>query len=126
MVSAYGQSLLGALLAVIARLALFVMVVALVWIAFVWLYAVHPDTLGWAFSNLRPVTNWLLGLIDGQLPDTIRYKAIAGLSDELGPRALLLLILGGLAEAVVLTIWHAVRGAIRLGRWAATRPRETV
>ena len=110
----------------IARLALFFIVVALVWIAFVWLYAVHPDTLGWIYSGLRPVTIWLYGLVDNNLPDTFKYKVSAGLSDELGPRALFLLILGGLAEIVVLAIWHALRGIFRLGRLAASRPRETV
>lgn len=115
----------GALLAVIARLALFFIVVALVWVAFVWLYAVHPDTLGWVYAELRPITIWLYGLIDNQLPDTVKYKVSAGLSDELGPRALFLLILGGLAELVVLTVWHALRGLIRLARYAG-RARETV
>ena len=114
-----------ALLAIIARLALFFVVVMLVWIAFVWLYAFHPDTLGWIYSELRPLTIWLYGLIDNQLPDTVKYKVSAGLTDELGPRALFLLILGALAEVVVLAVWHGLRGAIRLGRNAA-RPRETV
>jgi hypothetical protein len=114
--SAYGQSLARALVAIIARLALFFVVVALVWIAFVWLYAVHPDTLGWVYAQLRPITIWLYGLIDNQLPDTVKYKVSAGLSDELGPRALFLLVLGALSEVVVLTIWHGLRWAIRLSR----------
>jgi len=124
--SGVGHRALGALVAVIARLALFFIVVALVWLAFVWLYAVHPDTLGWIYAELRPVTIWLYGLVDNNLPDTFKYKVSAGLSDELGPRALFLLILGGLAELVVLTIWHAIRGLFHVGRWAAGRPRETV
>ena len=119
------MTVLGALLAVVARLALFFVVVALVWIAFVWLYAVHPDTLGWVYAELRPITIWLYGLIDNQLPDTVKYKVSAGLSDELGPRALFLLVLGGLAELVVLTVWHAARGLIRLARYAG-RAHETV
>ena len=123
--SAQGPSLLGALLAIIARLALFFVVVGLVWLAFVWLYAMHPDTLGWIYSELRPVTIWLYGLIDNQLPDTVKYKVSAGLSDELGPRALFLLILGGLAEVVVLAAWHGTRGAFRLARHAG-RAHETV
>ena len=118
-------TVLGALLAVIARLALFFIVVVLVWIAYVWLYAFQPDWLGWIISSLRPVTIWLYGLIDHQLPDTVKYKASAGLSDELSARSLLLLILGGLAELLVLAVWHALRGAFRLGRHAI-RPHETV
>ena len=117
-------SLVGALVALVARLALFFAVVALVWIAYVWLYAVYPDTLGWIYANLRPVTIWLYGLIDHQLPDTFKYKVSAGLSDELGPRALFLLILGGLAEAVVLIVWHGTRGLWRVSRWASGRREE--
>ena len=89
----------------VARLALFAIVVALVWVAYVWIYAFHPDTLGWIYSALRPVTIWFYSLLDTRLPDAIKYKASAGLSDELGPRALFLLILGGLIEAVVLGLW---------------------
>ena len=93
---------------IVARLLLFVVVVALVWIAFVWLYAVHPDALGWIYAELRPVTIWFYGLIDTRLPDAVKYKVSAGLSDELGPRALFLLILGGLVEVIVLAVWRAV------------------
>ena len=118
-------TVVGALLAVIARLALFFIVVVMVWIAFVWLYAFHPDTLGWVYAELRPITIWLYGLIDNQLPDTVKYKVSAGLTDELGPRALLLLILGALAELVVLTVWYGLRGLFRLARYAG-RSHETV
>lgn len=100
---------------IIARLALFVVVVALVWVAYVWLYAVHPDTLGYIYATLRPVTIWFYSLIDTQLPAAIKYKASAGLSDELGPRALFLLILGGIIEAVVFGVWHGLRSIAGLG-----------
>ena len=93
---------------IVARLILFVVVVASVWVAYVWLYAFHPDALGWIYAKLRPVTIWFYGLIDTRLPDTIKYKASAGLSDELGPRALFLLILGGMIEVIVLAVWRAL------------------
>jgi hypothetical protein len=98
-----------------ARITLFVVVVALVWMAFVWLYALHPDLLGWIYATLRPVTIWFYGLIDTRLPDAIKYKVSAGLSDELGPRALLLLILGGVIEALVLGLWRGIKLLSRLG-----------
>ena len=119
------MTILGALLAVIARLVLFFVVVALVWIAYVYLYAVHPDTLGWIYAELRPLTIWFYSFVDNQLPDTFKYKVSAGLSDELGPRALFLLILGGLAEVVALAVWHLLRGIVRLVTYAF-RARETV
>jgi hypothetical protein len=91
-----------------ARLLLFGIVVTLVWVSYVWLYALYPDTLGWIYATLRPVTIWFYGLIDTRLPDAIKYKASAGLSDELGPRALFLLILGGVIETLVLGLWRLV------------------
>ncbi len=101
---------------ILARLALFVVVVTLVWIAFVWLYALHPDTLGWIYATLRPVTIWFYGLVDTQLPAAVKYKVSAGLSDELGPRALFLLILGGVVEVVVLGLWRLVTSFSSLRR----------
>jgi len=99
-----------------ARLVLFVVVVALVWVAFVWLYAMHPDTLGWIYAGLRPVTIWFYGLIDTRLPEAVKYKVSAGLSDELGPRALFLLILGGVIEMAVLSVWRGAQAITGLGR----------
>lgn len=111
--NAHGTGLFGRIVAgVAARLALFVVVVALVWVAFVWLYALHPDTLGWIYATLRPVTIWFYGLIDTRLPDAVKYKVSAGLSDELGPRALFLLILGGLVEVLVLGLWRLVTSTV--------------
>lgn len=120
-----GNWVARAALKTIARLALFFIVVALVWVAFVYLYAVYPDTLGWIYTQLRPITIWLYGLIDNNLPASVKYKVSAGLSDELGPRALLLLILGALAELAVLTIWYALTGLVHLSRRTATRSRQT-
>lgn len=99
----------GLIRAVLARLLLFCLVVALVWITFVWLYALHPDTLGWIYATLRPVTIGLYGLMDTRLPEAIKYKVSAGLSDELGPRALFLLMLGGAIELVLITLWQGLR-----------------
>ena len=98
-----------------ARLTLFFVVVALVWIAFVWLYALHPDLLGWIYATLRPITIWFYSLVDTRLPDAIKYKVSAGLSDELGPRALFLLILGGVIEVLVLGLWRGIGRLARIG-----------
>lgn len=109
-----GSLATGLLQAILARLLLFCLVVALVWVAFVWLYALHPDTLGWIYAALRPITIWLYGLVDTRLPEAIKYKVSAGLTDELGPRALFLLMLGGLIELVLLTLWRLLSGVARL------------
>ncbi len=99
-----------------ARLLLFFVVVALVWVTFVWLYALHPDLLGWVYATLRPITIWFYSLVDTRLPDAVKYKVSAGLSDELGPRALLLLILGGVIEALILGLWRGIGLLARVGR----------
>jgi len=99
--------------AIISRFLLFVVVIFLVWVAYVWLYAYHPDFLGYAYAKLRPVTIAFYSLIDNRLPEAIKYKVSAGLSDELGPRALFLLTLGAVVELVVLSIFRAIRAAVR-------------
>ncbi|MEZ5924907.1 MAG: hypothetical protein R3D57_11060 [Hyphomicrobiaceae bacterium] len=91
----------------------FVFVVLLVWITYVYLYAYQPDFLGWCFELLRPVTILLFQWIDSWLPETVKYKVSAGLTDELGPRALFLLVLGGLGELVVMSIVGGLRGLVR-------------
>ena len=123
--SMHGGHVRRAALRVVERFVLFIPVVALVWFAYVWLYGYYPDTLGWIYSELRPVTIWLYGLIDNSLPATLKYKVSAGLSDELGPRALFLLILAALAEIVWLLVWFLLSGLVRLLRWMF-RSRETV
>lgn len=121
----FGRWIWQSILAVVGRLALFFIVVVLVWVAYVWLY-VNQEWLGWFVLNLQPTTNRLYNFVNTNMPDVLRNKVAAGLSDELGPRALLLLVLGALAEVFVLTIWHAARGLFHLVRRAARGPRETV
>ena len=99
--------------AIISRFLLFFVVVFLVWVTHVWLYAYHPDFLGWCYAKLRPVTIAFYSLIDNRLPEAVKYKVSAGLSDELGPRALFLLSLGALIEVIVLSLFQAIRAAFR-------------
>lgn len=106
----------GRLARLILRIIGFFFVVMLVWMTYVYLYAYQPDFLGWCFEVLRPVTVTLFQWIDAWLPDSVKYKASAGLTDELGPRALFLLVLGGLGELLIMSILGAIRGLIRAMR----------
>ena len=106
----------GRLARLILRIIGFVLVVLLVWVAYVYLYAYQPDFLGRAYNMLRPVTTTMFQLIEAWFPDTVKYKITAILTDELGPRALFLLILGGLGELVVVSVYLAVRGLVRAMR----------
>jgi hypothetical protein len=109
-----GMGLIGQIVwAVVARLVLFALVVSLVWVSYVWLYAYRPDTLGWIYAQLRPVAIGLYQIIDTRLPEAVKYKASAGLSDELGPRAMFLLILGGVIEAIILAVYGSVMSLVR-------------
>lgn len=99
----------GRLLRLILRLIGFVVVVLMVWITYVYLYAYQPDFLGWCFEMLRPLTITLFQWIDAWLPESVKYKVSAGLTDELGPRALFLLVLGGLGELFVMSIIGGLR-----------------
>ena len=101
---------------IIERIILFMLVILLVWVSYVYLFAYHPDTLGWIYTQLRPITIWLYGMIDSQLPDTVKFKVSAGLTDELGPRALFLLLLAGVWEAILLMLLAIIRA---ISHWAA-------
>jgi hypothetical protein len=103
----------GRILRFLLRIIGFVIVVLLVWFAYVYLYAYQPDFLGRAYNVLRPVTTSMFQLIETWFPDTVKYKITAILTDELGPRALFLLLLGGLAELIVVTVYSALRSLIR-------------
>ena len=109
----HGGNALDFILHMILRLVIFVLVTILVWVLYVWLYAYSPDFLGWCYATLRPVTIWLYSLVDGSLPESVRYKVSAGLTDELGPRALFLLMLAGFSEAVLSSIYSLIRSLFR-------------
>jgi hypothetical protein len=105
------------LLSILVRIIDFIIVVVLVWMAYVYLYAYQPDFLGWAYSLLRPITIWLYQIVDVSLPEAVKYKVSAGLTDELGPRALFLLVLAGIGHLLVSSVLWIIGSLFR----AATR-----
>ncbi len=120
MLASNWSHLLRAVTSIVARFIVFLFVIVLVWMTYVYLFAYYPDFLGWAYNKLRPTTVQLFNLIDLWLPDSVKYKVSAGLTDELGPRALFLLLLGGIGEAVLFSALWSVVGLFRL----ATRGRK--
>ncbi len=114
MLASNSSHLLRAITSVLARFVVFLFVIILVWMTYVYLFAYYPDFLGWSYNQLRPVTIWMFNLIDLWLPNTVKYKVSAGLTDELGPRALFLLLLGGLGEAVLFSVFWTIMGLARL------------
>ncbi len=130
MLASSSSHLMRAATSVLARFVVFLFVIVLVWMTYVYLFAYYPDFLGWVYNKLRPVTVQLFSLIDLWLPDSVKYKVSAGLTDELGPRALFLLLLGGIGEAVLFSVLWSVVGLVRLatggGRKAAPPPLKVV
>jgi len=114
MLASNWSHLLRAITSILARFIVFLFVIVLVWMTYVYLFAYYPDFLGWAYNKLRPTTVQLFNLIDLWLPDSVKYKVSAGLTDELGPRALFLLLLGGIGEAVLFSVLWSVVGLFRL------------
>ncbi len=114
MLASNWSHLLRAVTSIVARFIVFLFVIVLVWMTYVYLFAYHPDFLGWAYNKLRPTTVQLFNLIDLWLPDSVKYKVSAGLTDELGPRALFLLLLGGIGEAVLFSVLWSIVGLFRL------------
>jgi hypothetical protein len=100
-------------LSIVVRIIAFFAVIVLVWLSYVFLFAYHPDFLGWCYAKLRPLTIAFYQLIDDRLPESVKYKVSAGLTDELGSRALFLLLLGGLSEAVLLGAYWTLAVLIR-------------
>ena len=101
-------------LSLILRVLDFAIVVMLVWMTYVYLYAYQPDFLGWFYSLLRPITIWLYQIVDVSLPEAVRYKVSAGLTDELGPRALFLLLLAGIGHLIVSTVFWIIASLFRM------------
>jgi hypothetical protein len=122
MLASSSSHLLRAVTSVLARFVVFLFVILLVWVTYVYLFAYYPDFLGWSYNILRPWTVWMFNLIEQWLPNSIKFKVSAGLTDELGPRALFLLLLGGVGEAVLFSLFWSIAGLFRL----ATRGRSKV
>jgi hypothetical protein len=69
-----------------------------VYALYAWLLAFHIDWLGWFYSKLLPLTNGLYMLVETYLPDDVKYKVRAAVTDDLGQRSLFLLFLTATVE----------------------------
>jgi hypothetical protein len=121
MLASSSSHFMRAVTSVLARFVVFLFVIILVWMTYVYLFAYYPDFLGWSYNMLRPTTIWLFNLIDLWLPASLKYKVSAGLTDELGPRALFLLLLGGVGEAVLFSLFWSIAGLFRLAMRGRTK-----
>jgi hypothetical protein len=102
----------------VTKVLLLALTIVLVWVIYAYLLAFRLDWLGWAYSQLTPVTNSLYTLVETHFPDDMRYKVRAAITDDLGQRSLFLLLLTATVELVLFCIFKLI-GAI----FAATQQR---
>lgn len=101
-----GQSFLAAF---IGKAVLLALTIVIVWLLYGYLFAFRLDFLGWSYTKLQPLTNFLYSLVDGYFPDGIRYKFRAAITDDLGQRALFLLLLTAVVELALYTVFRLLK-----------------
>jgi len=99
----------GFLTAFIGKTILLALTIMIVWLLYGYLFAFQLDFLGWSYTKLQPLTNSLYAIVDGYFPDSVRYKFRAAITDDLGQRALFLLILTAVVELTLYTIYRLLR-----------------
>lgn len=99
----------GFLTAFIGKTILLALTIMIVWLLYGYLFAFQLDFLGWSYTKLQPLTNSLYAIVDGYFPDSVRYKFRAAITDDLGQRALFLLILTAIVELTLFTIFRLVK-----------------
>jgi len=99
----------GFLTAFIGKTILLALTIIVVWLLYGYLFAFQLDFLGWSYTKLQPLTNFLYSLVDGYFPDSVRYKFRAAITDDLGQRALFLLLLTAAVELTLYTIYRMLR-----------------
>ncbi|MBS4082280.1 MAG: hypothetical protein KGZ73_01910 [Rhizobiales bacterium] len=94
------------LTALLGKTLLLALTIVIVWLLYGYLFAFHLDFLGWSYTKLQPLTNHLYSIVDGNFPESIRYKFRAAITDDLGQRALFLLLLTAVVELTLFTIFR--------------------
>jgi len=95
--------------AFLGKVILLALTIVVVWLLYGYLFAFQLDFLGWSYTKLQPLTNYLYALVDGYFPESVRYKFRAAITDDLGQRALFLLLLTAAVELALFTIFRFVK-----------------
>lgn len=99
----------GFLTLFIGKTILLALTIVIVWLLYGYLFAFQLDFLGWAYTKLQPLTLQLYALVDNYFPDSVKYKFRAAITDDLGQRALFLLILTAVVELTLYTLFRLVK-----------------
>lgn len=100
----------------IGKVILLALTIVVVWLFYGYLVAFQLDWLGWIYTKLQPLTNHLYALVDNYFPENIKYKFRAAITDDLGQRALFLLLLTAAVELALYTIYRMLRFVFSGGR----------
>jgi hypothetical protein len=93
----------------IGKILLLAVTIVVVWLLYGYLFAFQLDFLGWAYTKLQPLTLQLYALVDNYFPDSVRYKFRAAITDDLGQRALFLLLLTAVVELTLYTFFRMLK-----------------
>ena len=93
----------------IGKVILLALTIVVVWLLYGYLFAFQLDFLGWSYTKLQPLTNYLYTIVDSYFPDNIKYKFRAAITDDLGQRALFLLILTAIVELTLYTLFRFLK-----------------
>ena len=100
----------------IGKVILLALTIVVVWLLYGYLVAFQLDWLGWIYTKLQPLTNHLYALVDNYFPENIKYKVRAAITDDLGQRALFLLLLTAAVELSLYTLYRMLRFVFSGGR----------
>jgi hypothetical protein len=83
--------------------------ILVVWMLYAYLHAYHLDWLGYLYSKLLPLTNGLYALVETYFPADVKYKVRGAITDDLGQRSLLLLLLTATVELTLYSLFKLLR-----------------
>ena len=106
----------GFLALFIGKVILLALTIVVVWLLYGYLVAFQLDWLGWIYTKLQPLTNQLYALVDNYFPESIKYKFRAAITDDLGQRALFLLLMTAAVELALYTLYRMVKSVFGGGR----------
>jgi hypothetical protein len=91
------------------KVVLLMVTIAVVYAIYAYLHAYRLDWLGRAYSTL---TNELYSLVETYFPDDVKYKIRGAITDDLGQRSLLLLLLTAAVELILYSLFKLFKYVI--------------
>jgi len=89
----------------LGKVTLLALTIVVVYALYAYLVGFRLDWLGWFYSKLLPLTNGLYVLVETYLPDDVKYKVRAAITDDLGQRSLFLLLLTATVELTLYSLF---------------------